>query len=78
MVPTWAVMVISFSAPFDGIPRDTVPFPSYAACSAAINQIVELLESGGVPVESVSCRHTNLPSITLRPKARPDKEIKDK
>lgn len=72
MINTWAIMALSFAAPFEGGPFESLPFRSFAECSAAINPTRAFLENQGVEVTGVYCIDTLAPSVSPFPKARPD------
>lgn len=66
----WYVLIISFSAPFEGL-STVVPYPDSASCGRAI-LLIEPAVSEAIPLSAIQCKATAVPRTSLFPKHRPE------
>ena len=65
----WYVLIISFSAPFEGL-STVVPYADQQACGAAILAIETAL-SHSAGINAIQCKETSVAMSSIRPKHRP-------
>lgn len=65
----WYVLIVSFSAPFDGL-STVVPYADQRACGEAILAIETAL-SHSAEINAIQCSETSVAISSIRPKRRP-------
>lgn len=65
-------MALSLGGPFEGDPpRAALAYPSYAECSAQINEMRDVFEAQGLDVIGAHCIGSSAPSVSPFPRVRP-------
>jgi len=65
----WYVLIVSFSAPFEGL-STVVPYADQQACGEAILAIEAAL-SHSADINAIQCKETSVAMSSIRPKHRP-------
>ena len=69
MIEFFTVMVLTYSYQGERL-QSKILFPSLPACSAAMDTFHETIDANS-PGTMTQCRITDMPSKSIRPKARP-------
>lgn len=65
----WTVMIILYSTSVNGVDSAYILYPSQKACGDALEVIQSTLHD---PDAALTCRESDVPSRTVRPKKRPE------
>lgn len=65
----WYVLIVSFSAPFEGL-STVVPYADQQACGEAILAIEAAL-AHAADINAIQCKETSVAMSSIRPKHRP-------